>query len=178
VKILRMLEERVLSPNEISRELSEPLGNVSYHVRTLHKLRLIELVRKTPRRGAIEHHYRAIGRATVTEQGWGGAPGIVKQVLVSSALAHLGEYVARAAGDGGFDRADAHLTRTTLRLDEQGWKDLTEVLMGVLETTERLERESGERLADDPSEARDVGMVLMQFEAADDGRREAEEHAP
>jgi len=35
---------------------------VSYHVRTLAQLELIKLVKKTPRRGAIEHHYEAVER--------------------------------------------------------------------------------------------------------------------
>jgi hypothetical protein len=33
----------------------EPLGNVSYHVRQLEKVGLIELVAIKPRRGALEH---------------------------------------------------------------------------------------------------------------------------
>jgi hypothetical protein len=35
---------------------------VSYHVRILARLGLIELVRTTPRRGAVEHHYRSLPR--------------------------------------------------------------------------------------------------------------------
>ena len=59
VRALAILTEREASPSELAEELDEPLGNVSYHVRLLHDLGLIELVRTTPRRGAIEHHYRA-----------------------------------------------------------------------------------------------------------------------
>ena len=59
VRALAILTEREASPSELAEELGEPLGNVSYHVRLLHELELIELVKTTPRRGAIEHHYRA-----------------------------------------------------------------------------------------------------------------------
>jgi DNA-binding transcriptional ArsR family regulator len=59
IKILALLEGNVSSPKELADELEEPLGNVSYHVRTLADLGLIELVKKVPRRGAIEHYYRA-----------------------------------------------------------------------------------------------------------------------
>ena len=61
-QILGILEERRASPRELSEELGAPLGNVSYHVRALLHLKLIKLVKKTPRRGAIEHHYRALTR--------------------------------------------------------------------------------------------------------------------
>ena len=67
VQILRALEERVASPSELAEDLGAPLGNVSYHVRQLHSLGLIKLVRKTPRRGAIEHHYEALAQAPIEE---------------------------------------------------------------------------------------------------------------
>jgi DNA-binding transcriptional ArsR family regulator len=46
------------SPNELSKLLEESLPLISYHVRILRELGCVELVRETPRRGAIEHHYR------------------------------------------------------------------------------------------------------------------------
>jgi len=61
-RILADLERQTSSPRELSDELGEPLGNVSYHVRQLAGLGLVRLVRTTPRRGALEHHYRAVGR--------------------------------------------------------------------------------------------------------------------
>ena len=77
VRALAILTERDASPSELAEELGEPLGNVSYHVRLLHELGLIELVRTTPRRGAIEHHYRArsdrhlrVLELTLDDAGW------------------------------------------------------------------------------------------------------------
>ena len=58
-RVFALLDENVASPSELAAELDEPLGTVSYHVRILLELGLIELVSTTPRRGAIEHHYRA-----------------------------------------------------------------------------------------------------------------------
>ena len=82
VQILSVLEQRVASPRELSDELDAPLGNVSYHVRTLSSLGLIKLVKKTPRRGAIEHYYEARGRAVVTDKAWAEVPDIVKRALL------------------------------------------------------------------------------------------------
>ena len=77
VRALAILTEREASPSELAEELDEPLGNVSYHVRLLHDLGLIELVGTTPRRGAIEHHYRArpdrhlrVADLTLDDAGW------------------------------------------------------------------------------------------------------------
>src|SRR6476659_6597447 len=50
-----------VSPNELSKLLNEGLSQVSYHVKVLHEDcdEMIELVHTEPRRGAVEHYYRA-----------------------------------------------------------------------------------------------------------------------
>jgi DNA-binding transcriptional ArsR family regulator len=49
------------SPAELATAFGMPLGSVSYHVRRLHTLGYLRLVKQTQRRGAIEHHYAAAG---------------------------------------------------------------------------------------------------------------------
>jgi DNA-binding transcriptional ArsR family regulator len=48
------------SPVELATAFGMPIGSVSYHVRRLHSLGYLRLVKKTQRRGAIEHHYAAV----------------------------------------------------------------------------------------------------------------------
>ena len=64
--ILAILNERVASPNELSQQLGEGLSQVSYHVKVLREFDCIELVKTEPRRGAVEHFYRAIKRSLLT----------------------------------------------------------------------------------------------------------------
>jgi Helix-turn-helix domain len=45
------------SPNSLYVAMSEPLGNVSDHVRQLQKAGLIQLTATKQRRGALEHYY-------------------------------------------------------------------------------------------------------------------------
>src|SRR4029079_9709992 len=59
-RLLGLLDDRTASANELARELGLPLGRVSYHIRLLADLGVIELVRTEPRRGALEHFYRAV----------------------------------------------------------------------------------------------------------------------
>jgi DNA-binding transcriptional ArsR family regulator len=47
------------SPNQMATRLNEPLGNVSYHTKVLLNKGMIELVGTEPRRGAVEHFYKA-----------------------------------------------------------------------------------------------------------------------
>jgi|SRR5215218_1972569 len=72
--LLGILNERVASPSEMAEELGESLQVVSYHCRTLLDLECIELVRTEPRRGALEHFYRAVVRPYFSDDDWSGCP--------------------------------------------------------------------------------------------------------
>jgi len=55
--IARLIDGGKASPRALSDQLNEPLGNVSYHMRYLAELRVVNLQSTTPRRGALEHFY-------------------------------------------------------------------------------------------------------------------------
>ena len=101
VRILMLLDERTMSPRELAEELGARLGNVSYHVRQLASLGLIKLVKRTPRRGAVEHHYRTEPRNQVSDETWAQIPEIVKQAMVGALLGEVGADVSAAAAAGG-----------------------------------------------------------------------------
>jgi DNA-binding transcriptional ArsR family regulator len=168
IQILGILEQRVASPNELSRELDASLGTVSYHVRELARYGMVKLVKKTPRRGAIEHYYRAEERPRVSDAGWAQSPQVVKDALVRSALEQMSTFVNAAASSGGFNAEEAHLNRVQLTVDEKGWKDLSEELWRVLRTLPKIEEASRKRLAKDNHEGeRNVTVVTMLFETAE-----------
>src|SRR4051812_18030759 len=169
IQILAALDERTASPSELADELEAPLGNVSYHVRQLAGLGLIKLVKRTPRRGAIEHHYKAVGRPQISDDAWAGTSATVKDAVVGAALGDVGTAVTSAAAAGGFSRPDAHLTRTQVTVDERGWKDLDKELNATLARVQKITGDSAKRLAkpgDDSGQAATV--VMMLFGTADE----------
>ena len=168
-RILAILNERVASPNEISEMIDERLPNVSYHVRALLELGCVELVSTAQRRGAIEHYYRAIVRPFFTDRDWKKLPQSGRQAVSDVALQMIWEDVSSAIRGGTFEaRADRHLSRSVLELDEEGWKELSELLGSTLEETEKIERRSAERLkANEGNDGKPVPVrvVLMHFES-------------
>jgi DNA-binding transcriptional ArsR family regulator len=85
VRILALLEERVATPRDLADWLDGPtLGAVSHHVRLLHRVGLIRLVRTTSVRGAMSHHYRAAARVRVAGEGWDDAAPIVKHATAAA----------------------------------------------------------------------------------------------
>src|SRR3954463_11414174 len=96
VRILALLDERTASPVELAGWLGATLGTTAYHVRTLERMGLIELVRKTPVRGAVEHHYRSKERPRVADQPGAGT-------AASSLLQTIDDDARAASAAGGFD---------------------------------------------------------------------------
>ncbi len=85
--------------------------------------------------------------------------------MVRSALGDVARSVNEAAALGGFDRADSHLTRSRLTLDEQGWKELADVLKALVDRTEKIGAESERRLRkNDHAGERQATLVMMLFE--------------
>jgi DNA-binding transcriptional ArsR family regulator len=166
VRMLALLQERTASPRELAEWLDATLGTVSYHARTPHELGLIELVRTSQVRGAIAHHYRAKVRPRVFDEGWAAASPIVKQAAVGATLQTIFDYAGAAAAAGGFDRGEAHLTRTTLRLDEKGWQAVAGPAEKLLAELERIEQAADKRAAKDRhADASHAAFVTMLFEA-------------
>jgi DNA-binding transcriptional ArsR family regulator len=167
IHILRILEDRTASPRELSDELGAKLPNVSYHVRFLERLGVLELVDTQPRRGALEHFYRARARLRVTGKAWAQVPDIVKNAMVGATLDQIVDYVNTGAMIGGFDRADAHASRQPMLLDAQGFKELGAALDELLDRANVIAAESAKRVAEDDHHSQELsaGLVLMLFEA-------------
>jgi DNA-binding transcriptional ArsR family regulator len=168
VRILALLDERTASPVELAGWLGATLGTTAYHVRTLERMGLIELVRETRVRGAVEHHYRSKERPRVSDEAWAAAPPIAKQAAVSASLQTIDAYATAASAAGGFDHGSAHLTRTALRLDERGFNELSRACLRLLVQVDRIEDAAKERIERNPhaTDTKDVALVMMLFEAA------------
>ena len=170
IAILRVLEARRASPSEIAEEIDAPLGNVSYHVRFLARLGLVEPAGTRPRRGAVEHYYRAVTRVHVSQEAWAQVPGQVRDAVLSSTLHDVARSVGAAAAAGGFDHEKAHATRVAVRLDDDGLNELSAAVQELHHRAINIERESQERLANrraeqarEAEDGHEAALVLMLY---------------
>jgi DNA-binding transcriptional ArsR family regulator len=66
LEILETLQGRVASPTELSRELEESLGVISYHARTLVKCGCLELIGCAGRGGVLENFFGIAPRTSIS----------------------------------------------------------------------------------------------------------------
>jgi DNA-binding transcriptional ArsR family regulator len=168
-RILQILTLRgEASPNEIAAELNVPLGTLSYHTRLLRDAGWIELVREVPRRGAVEHFYRAVVRPSVDDAQWEQLPVGVRRRLASMTIGQVLRAAASVNDSGAFDAPGSHVDRMVLELDEQGWQDLSAVLVGALEEAGRIQDRSNERRSSrGPAAVRRSELAILHFETTE-----------
>jgi DNA-binding transcriptional ArsR family regulator len=161
IEILSLLDNRIASPKQIAAELDTPLPNTAYHVRQLAALGLVELVRRTVRGGAVEHHYTTKVRPTIPDELWATLPDIVKRAALGGAAHQALSEMVRAVDQGGFTRDDAHLTRTPARLDAKGWRALSRELHKALKRVDAIVADTEARLEKDPQAETVEAMTVM-----------------
>jgi DNA-binding transcriptional ArsR family regulator len=167
IRVLAALDNRVASPSELAEELNVSLGVISYHVRRLQSLKFLKLVKRVPRRGAVEHYYTTVAGPQMTNETWSTAPTIVKHAAVSSALDEIGAQASAAVNAGGFDYDDAHISRTPVIVDEKGWHAIASELDALIPRIEKIEAESRKRLLkSDHQDERPANVSLLLFSPA------------
>jgi DNA-binding transcriptional ArsR family regulator len=166
VRILSSLYKGVSSPNLLSQELDEPLGNVSYHVKTLLEYDCVELVKTEPRRGAVEHFYRATERAFFSAGDWEKIPASARKGITGSILETIGQDATEALVAGSIEgRGDSHVSRSPLVLDDKGWSDVTELLATTLDRALEIQAEATARLDGKKSDAISTKLAILHFES-------------
>jgi DNA-binding transcriptional ArsR family regulator len=165
VEILTILNERMASPNELSKELEEGLSQVSYHVKVLKDFECIEMVKTEPRRGAVEHYYRATARAFLSDAEWQKLPDSIKPGMSAAFVKMLIDDVIGALNGGSFDaREDRHVSWTPGVVDEQGWDESMELLEETLHRVIDIHAASAKRLAKSGEEGIPATAIMMGFE--------------
>jgi predicted ArsR family transcriptional regulator len=166
---LNFLNQKVASPTELAHELGVPVNHIAYHVRELAKYDCIELVDTKPRRGATEHFYRATKRAHFREAEWLQVPKTLREDMLLKSLVVMGEDVNRSAEQGKFEqRADRHWSHTPGAVDEQGWRELQDLLDKTLDAYLEIQAESQERMVASGEDSIRVAVTMMGFEMAEE----------
>jgi len=166
VKALTILTERTASPKEIAAEIETPLSNVSYHVRVLDELGLVEIREEESVRGSVAHFYRAVERPLIHNPDWEKLSPRVRSAFSSYVVETLMSDAANSLEAGLFDRRDdRHLTRTPLVLDERGWRKVTSIQIKALEGILKEQSAAASRLSSSGKEGIHVIAGLLCFEA-------------
>jgi DNA-binding transcriptional ArsR family regulator len=166
VKILALMNGREWSPRELEEELGEGLSQVSYHVKVLRDYELIEMTKTAPKRGAVEHYYRAIERAFVPSGMAKNIPKSAERIIGDDILKVVDKDLGASLKSGRFyERDDWHASWTPADLDDQGCQDAEMLADAFIEDFLAIAAASAGRIAkgEDESEPIPISAVVLVF---------------
>ncbi len=163
----RLLLEYSLGPRsvaDVARALDEPLNLVSYHTGVLARHGHLLLVRTQRRRGALTRFYQSTVSTVIHDEDWAALPHDLRRSLAKGTLEQALAETRRAALDGGFDVARAHLSRSPLELDDEGRAAVAECLRETVSELEAIVAACRARVDDGGRHPYEV--VMLAFEPA------------
>ncbi len=147
LEALVILIERRASPSDIAEELGAKLNQVTYNVKELAKMGLVELVDTEARRGQIASIYRAVMRPVWSSEEWERLSQEERERYAVWGLQLFLRDVAFAWKSGSFQaRKDSHTSRSPLLVDEVGWRRVNAILDQALKDIHEAEVESADRV--------------------------------
>jgi len=160
-----------VSPNELSKALDEGLSQVSYHVKVLRDdcEGMIEETRTEPRRGAVEHYYRASAKTLFPAKAWRRLKKGLRAVVGAGQASDLFNDLADALKAGKLQGDHDHITRTPLILDAEGERNVKAIAERATKEIENEQRSTAERMEKangDGGKATGYTFALLAFEAA------------
>jgi DNA-binding transcriptional ArsR family regulator len=167
IQILTLVNNRPWSPNEIHKELDEGLSQVSYHVRVLFKtFKMIELVKTEPRRGAVEHYYKAVDRVFAREEIAARLPESARLMLRDRIIEDADRDIQEALAAGTFyQRKDVHADWIPMDLDDQAFKAISTRADKFIEEAIKIAGAAAARIADG-AEPIPMSLALFGFVSA------------
>jgi hypothetical protein len=105
----------------------------------------VELVRTEPRRGSTEHYYRATMRPYFADREWARLPAETRRKVLTVETKRIVNDVRAAAAGTGLDHPKAHVSRSPLELDREGYDEVAELLGDVIENLHEIQARSNGR---------------------------------
>ncbi|HEX3736176.1 MAG TPA: helix-turn-helix domain-containing protein [Solirubrobacterales bacterium] len=166
VRVLSALVDGPASPRQLAAKIDEPLNNVTYHVKQLRDLGCIELDRTERRAGGrvLEHFYRPSRRAYFDDDAWATLDDQERLGVIRTTVRMIAEDIAIAmAGGTFFTDHDTHVTRSPMTVDEEGWREISELLERTTKELFEIDERVAGRRADGTEATIHTKVEMLQF---------------
>ncbi|MEX0973272.1 MAG: hypothetical protein WDZ46_08475 [Solirubrobacterales bacterium] len=162
--------EALASPNEVAKLLKKPLASASFHITELKKAGVIELMKTVPRRGAVEHFYRAVKPPEIGTEEWEKMPRSARRRVLTIGVSVVVADILSALRHRKLESDDRmYLVWMPMRLNAKGKQAMDELQAEMLE---RMKAISGDFAADEnDAEVPTRVAVSLWFERGQGGIR-------
>lgn len=165
VDILNILMDGPSSPSKIARRLENVDVNLaSHHIKVLRELGCVELEREVKHGGRTERIYRATKRHYFSTAEWEAVDPKDGYPITIDILRLISEDLGASLAAGRLDsRGDRHLSRSPIKIDEEGWGEICEILERALIEVQEVDARCAKRAEVSGEELTKLSVVLMQI---------------
>jgi DNA-binding transcriptional ArsR family regulator len=166
VGIMSVLVEGPASPRRLAAVIGEPLNNVTYHVNQLRDLGCIELDRTERRAGGrvLERFYRTTQRSYFDDEAWDALNESERLGLIWSVVRLISKDIATAMTSAAFfDGYDANIIRSPMKVDDEGWGEITDLLSRATKELFEIEGRVAERCEGDGEPPIHTKVEMLHF---------------
>jgi len=153
----------------LAKRLDEELNQVHYHFKVLRDLGIIVETKTEPRRGALEHYYRANLKVLLPAKEWLGLDEGLRAIVGAGQANDLFRDLAEAVKTGKLNGEQDLISRTPLILDAEGKDNVKGIMELAYREMEDEQYEAAKRMAKangDGGEASAYNVALLGFDAA------------
>jgi DNA-binding transcriptional ArsR family regulator len=153
-------------PRKKDTDDKRKLSNISYHVRVLEDMGLIEVVSTRQVRGSTEHFYKAVTKMLLDYDDWAKLPKGTQAGISISALEETMDRAAKALTAGTLDSFnERNLINLGLRLDEERFKKASYRMHEMMEWLQDLHREAVAEAGADTTKLIPTTASLLLYES-------------
>ncbi len=164
IQILWILNERIASPSELAKELSEPLNRIGGHIKVLKEAGCIELVDKVIVGNAVQNFYRATARIFFDDTEWRTIPPTLKEGLRITLLQNLIDDAIAALENETYDSLDgSHMSWSPMLIDEQARLEINELLDQTLRKALAIQERATKRLGTSGEKGVSYSVSLLGY---------------
>ena len=166
IRIIESLMREPASPTTLANAFDMPLGNVSYHLcKVLHQhCEVVTLVKRNPRRGAMEKVFALRSKAYVDAIRWTTIPEPMRSGVRGLALdSFLKTAIAALEAESAAPSEDNLYAWRSVAVDGDGRREIGEAMRGLAEKVEAVEDRCA---AVDPDQLTQLIVGTAAFEPA------------
>jgi AcrR family transcriptional regulator len=167
-----ILSQRTATPQEIAAEIGIPVDEVLAQLEHLFKVGLVQQVDERTTGQGIEPVYAGANQKLGTER-WSEISLEERQRISAEIRRGIAGDVERAVESGSFDaRVDRYLARVPFWVDEEGWREIGDVLEVALANCLEIQTRSNARLSGATTGGFSARAVFALFEVPEAGDQE------
>ena len=147
------------------------VSQVGFHIHELLDTGCIELAGTEPRRGAVEHFYRAVLRPRISDEEWQAMTDAERRKIASLVIQAVTAEALASLRAGKLDADDdLHMAWRVMNLDAEGRRELAAEQAKALARTEEIEARAANRLVEAGETGTSTIVAAMGFDRSRQGR--------